>query len=64
MPFTSILALSGDTLPTIAITQDMLKPIAEGITSNVGVILPICIAVFAVMIGVKLIPKLVSKFVH
>lgn len=53
-----------DTLPNIAITQDMLTPIAESIVSNVGVILPICVVVFGILLGIKLIPKLFSRFVH
>lgn len=33
-----------DNLPTIAITEEMLKPLVEGVVANVGVILPIGLA--------------------
>lgn len=50
--------------PTLGITADMLKPISDAVVSNVGVILPACIGIFGIMIGVKLVPKLFAKFIH
>lgn len=55
--------LMSDPLPTIAITQDMLKPIVDSVVSNIGVILVPCVVIFGIMLGVKLVPKLFSKFV-
>ncbi len=46
----------------VAITTEMLSPLVDGITANIGVILPIGIALFAIIIGISLLPKLVKKF--
>lgn len=56
------LMVEGD-LPTIAITQDMLKPIVDGIVSNVGIILIPAIAIFSILIGIKMIPRIISSFI-
>lgn len=53
---------SSDPLPSIAITQDMLKPLLDGVVSNVGVILPVGLGLFSILLGVKLIPRLISRF--
>lgn len=47
--------------PTI--TADMLQPVVDGVTANVGVILPIGLTLFALFIGIAIIPKLIRKFV-
>ena len=52
------------TLPTIAITEDMLKPLVEGVVANVGVILPIGLGLFAIFLGIRIIPGLISRFVR
>lgn len=49
-------------LPTIAITQAMLKPLVDGVISNLGVILPIGIGLFSIMLGIKLIPRALGWF--
>lgn len=46
----------------VAITTEMLTPIIDGVTANIGVILPIAIGIFAIMIGLNLVPKLIRKF--
>lgn len=56
-------ASDGTPLPTIAITQEMLTPLVEGVISNIGVVLPIGIGLFAIMLGVKLVPRIVGWFV-
>lgn len=48
--------------PTVAITEDMLKPIVDGIVANLAVILPIGIAIMGILIGVRLIPTLLGRF--
>lgn len=58
----SAFAAEGDPLPTIAITTDMLKPLVDGVISNVGVILPVGIGLFAILLGIRLIPSVVSRF--
>jgi len=45
-----------------AITSDMLSPLVDGVTSNIGVILPVGVALLAIFIGIKLIPKVLSYF--
>lgn len=55
-------ALAAVDPPSAAITTEMLEPIITGITANIGVILPVGIAVFAIMIGVALVPKLIKRF--
>ncbi len=49
-------------LESVAITTDMLKPVVEGVASNLAVIIPIGIAIFAILLGVTLIPKVIKKF--
>lgn len=50
-------------LPTIAITQEMLTPLVDGVISNIGVVLPIGIGLFAIMLGVKLVPRIIGWFI-
>lgn len=46
----------------VNVTADMLQPITQSITGNLGVLLPIGISIMAVMIGVSLIPRIIYKF--
>lgn len=55
---------SGDPLPSIAITTEMLAPLVDSVVANVGVILPVGIGLFGMFLGIKLIPMLFSKFTH
>jgi len=52
------------TLPSISITTDMLTPLVEGVMSNVQVILPVGLGLFAIFLGIRIIPGLISKFVR
>lgn len=56
----SFLTLSETVTPTI--TSDMLKPLVDGIVANVNVILPIGISLFALFIGISIVPTLIKKF--
>ena len=47
--------------PTFPITADMLEPITDYLTSAVTVAAPIGIAILAVMLGVKFVPKIINK---
>ena len=49
-------------LESVAITTEMLKPVVEGVADNLAVIIPIGIAIFAILLGVTLIPKVIKKF--
>lgn len=44
------------------ITADMLTPITTNLDANLGVLLPVGIAIMGTMIGVGLIPRIVYKF--
>lgn len=46
----------------LIITAEMLAPITEAITSNLGVLLPVGIGLMSIMIGVKLIPRIIYRF--
>lgn len=51
-----------DSLQSVAITTDMLTPLIDGVVSNIGVILPIGIALLAIFIGIRMIPKVIGMF--
>lgn len=44
------------------VTSEMLQPIIDAVKSNTLVVLPVCIAIFAVLLGVAIIPKLIKAF--
>lgn len=51
-------------LPNLAITTDMLSPLVEGVMANVQVVLPVGLGLFAIFLGIRVIPGLVSRFVR
>lgn len=53
-----------ESLGAATITSDMLTPLVDGLTANIGVILPVGIAVLAIFLGIKFIPKLIKMFTH
>ncbi len=65
---TSVVAFAEETgtstLPSVAITTDMLTPLVEGVVANIGVILPVGLGLFAIFLGIRIIPGLISRFVH
>lgn len=56
-----ITALSSGTT-TATITEEMLQPLIDGVSANVGVILPVGLGLFAIFLGIALIPRLIKKF--
>lgn len=49
--------------PTSAIvTAAELAPITAAVTDNLAVLLPVGLAILAVMLGVALIPRIIWKF--
>ena len=44
------------------VTTEMLSPILDSITANVAVIVPIGIGIFAIVLGVRFIPKIFKMF--
>lgn len=55
-------AILGSGTAGIAITSEMLQPLTDAVTSNLGVLLPVGITIMGIMIGVSLIPRIVYKF--
>lgn len=55
---------SGSDLSGIAITTEMLNPLVEGVMSNVQVILPVGLGLFAIFLGIRIIPGLITKFIR
>lgn len=47
---------------TGVVTAELLAPITTAVTSNLGVLLPVGIGLMAIMIGVRLIPRIVYSF--
>lgn len=45
------------------ITAEMLSGLTTGITTNLGVIVPVGLGIFATLYSVKLIPRIISWFV-
>jgi len=45
------------------ITTAMLEPLLDGVIANVGVILPVALGIFAIMIGIFIIVPLIRRFV-
>jgi len=50
------------TLPSISITTDMLTPLVDGVVSNINVVLPVGLGLMGLMLGIKVIPRLISRF--
>lgn len=46
----------------VAITSEMLNPLVDSVTANIGVILPVGIVIFGILIGVSMVPGLIKKF--
>lgn len=49
-------------MEALLITSDMIQPVIDAITQNLGVLLPVGISIMAIMIGVHLIPRIIYKF--
>lgn len=45
------------------ITSQMLQPIVDSVTNNLNAILPVGIGIMALMIGVRLIRKVIYRFI-
>ena len=45
------------------ITSEMLQPIVESVTNNLNAILPVGIGIMALLIGVRLIRKVIYRFI-
>lgn len=54
--------MEGVVAPTFLITNAMIKPITDAITSGLDVLVPIGVGIMAVMIGISLIPRVIYRF--
>lgn len=54
--------VGADALDSVVVTSDMLKPVIDAITSNIGIILPVGIILFGIMLGIGLVPRIFKKF--
>jgi hypothetical protein len=52
----------GYTFPTVTITNEMLTPLVQGVVDNITAILPVGLGIFAVFLGIRIIPSLISRF--
>lgn len=50
------------TFPTVNITTEMLTPLVQGVVDNISAILPVGLGLFAVFLGIRIIPALISRF--
>lgn len=46
------------------VTSEQLAVVTSAVNENVAVILPVGLGILAVLVGVALIPKIVSKFMN
>ena len=54
----------GGGLPYVSITTEMLTPLVEGVMANIQVILPVGLGLFAIFLGIRLIPGLITRFIR
>lgn len=47
---------------TLVLQADTLAPIQDAIVNNLGVLLPVGLTIFGIMIAVSLIPRIIYKF--
>lgn len=47
---------------TAIVTAEQLAPLSAAITDNLTVLLPVGLAIMAIMLGVSLIPRIIYKF--
>lgn len=47
---------------TGVISAETLAPITDAFTSNLGVILPVGITIFGIILGLSFIPKIIKMF--
>lgn len=53
---------TGTTFPTVSITNEMLAPLVQGVVDNISAILPVGLGLFAIFLGIRIIPGLLSRF--
>ncbi len=46
----------------ITVTADMFKGLTDSVTANATVLVPVGVGIMAIMLGIRVIPKILSKF--
>lgn len=46
------------------VTSDMFSGLTSTISDNAGVLVPVGLGIFAIILSIKLVPKIIAKFVH
>lgn len=49
-------------LASATLTSEQLAPISSAVSGNAAVLVPVGIAIMAVMVGITMIPRIVYKF--
>lgn len=44
------------------LTSELLTPIVDAVQSNLTLIVPVAIGLFATMFGIRLVPKIIKNF--
>ena len=57
----TLLTGGSPSIPT-GITPEMLEPVVDAIVTNIGVIMPIGITIFGIVLGISLVPRLFRLF--
>ena len=57
----SVTAFAAEGEP-FTITTEMLQPVVDGVTANIAVIFPVGLSLFAIFIGIRLVPRLIRNF--
>ena len=52
----------GAVMAVTAITTDMLTPVVDQLVQNIAVVMPIGITIFGIMIGIRIIPRIIKSF--
>ena len=47
--------------PATGVTTDMLEPVVDGIIANIGVVLPVGLGIFGILVGVFLIFRILRR---
>lgn len=46
------------------VSSDMFTGLTSTISDNAGVLVPVGLGIMAIMISIKLVPKIIAKFIH
>lgn len=61
-PIMQLSSEGGSSYPTVAITEDMLSGLINGVVANISAVLPMCLGIFTIFLGIRIIPSFISRF--